>query len=102
MKFNLGEKIRLRSTGRLGEIIHCKHEKYIYNGKITESKRYEVHFGSYDRRWYFEQDLVSDYEFDNKFEIELCDLLINVYLRNKKYDLVKKLYNEKQNYMRKC
>lgn len=95
-KFRNGDRVRT-SSGRVGEIISCKYEIDLKNG---ESIRYYVRFSQYELR-YMDEKEISEYhedKFDNKFEIGLLNLLIDIYLTQRNFDMVKKMLIIKKQY----
>jgi hypothetical protein len=97
LKFELGEKVRVKSNGRTGEITQTKHETYVLYGKKYETNRYGVNLGSFYTDWYDESMLepFMSYEFTDKFEEGLCDFLIDTYLKHKQFHSLKKLSEQK-------
>jgi hypothetical protein len=100
MKYEIGQKVKVAATGRKGEIKAFRHEGFVVNGKIEEVIKYYVFFQPYSNEWFKEDQLSNTYTFDNKFQINLSNFLIDLYLKNRKFDLVKQLHEEKQLYMR--
>lgn len=97
MKFQIGDKVVVRATGRTGEITQWKVEQFVKNNHIETIKRYAVSNSSYyGATWYKEEDLQLDNVFDIEFEVGLLDLLIDVYLSARKFYLVKEMYNQKK------
>jgi hypothetical protein len=97
MKFEIGERVKIRKTDVKGEIISYKYEKEYKQGCIQESRRYFTKTKNSVFLWYDESELARDeYTFDPIFERKLLDDLIDIHLKNKQFDVVKKLNEEKQ------
>jgi hypothetical protein len=98
-KFRIGDKVKT-ATNSVGEVKSCKYELNENNGVIIESKRYYVKFSPYDIRYIDEDKLKELHEFDftKKFEIGLLNLLIDFYLSERNFDLVKKYVQLKREY----
>jgi hypothetical protein len=96
MKFEIGDKVKVKSSGIRVEIRAFKYEKAYSNGKLLESYRYFVKTHSGNFIWFDENLLEPEiYTFDPKFEVKLLDELIDAHLSSKQYDVVKKLNDEK-------
>jgi hypothetical protein len=104
MNFDIGERVRVMGREIAGTVTHIKHEKYYHNSKVTESIRYCVSFNTYYQSWYNESDLepIISYEFSDEFEIGLRDFLIDTHLKHHKFDVVKKLSEQKYVEVIKC
>jgi hypothetical protein len=97
IQFQLGDKVRLKGTNRTGEIRAYKIDGYILNGVPTEVISYQVNLGSYYNDTYKEEKLepFHSYDFTDKFESQLVDLLIDTYLKHKQYHSLKQLSEQK-------
>jgi hypothetical protein len=95
MKFELNESVRVISTGKVGVVNQTKHERFVQLGKLVDEKKYYVNFGSFFN-WYKESELGYVYKDDPTFDIGLLGLLIDVYLIEKNFDAVQKLYDQQQ------
>lgn len=95
MKFSLGEKVKLRATGRIGEVRMYKLEGYLHNGVEKESLKYYVHYPPYSNEWFKEDQLQHPLEVDSKFESHFLDLLIDMNLKDGNYDMVKNYHEQK-------
>jgi hypothetical protein len=97
MKFKINDTVRVKATGRVATI-----KTYRIDGYVLHNKEIEViQYGLSSENLYsepYKEDAIELYGIDNEFERGLCDFLIDIYLANKKLDLVKKLFNEKQLY----
>jgi hypothetical protein len=103
VKYQLGERVKIKGTAdTFGEITASRNDVFYHNGKLINTVKYFVLIKPHTHTWYNENDLTLQhaYEFDNKFELALLDLLIDTYLLHKKIDLVRQLHNEKKLYMR--
>lgn len=100
--FEVGDQVRIKNTGRIGVVISYKFEKSKSNGEIQESSRYFVSFNSYTQEWCNENFLIPhhEYEFKDTFELDLLNLLIDIYLKEHKFGLVKILDGQKSKYKR--
>jgi hypothetical protein len=98
VKYQIGDKVRVKATNRVGEVISTKHELFIKNGVVTENKIYNVNFGSYLNDTHREDQIELYDVFDDKFEIGLINLLIDVNLSKRNYEMIKYLYDLKQKY----
>lgn len=96
MKFNLGEKVKFRATGRTGEVRMYKHELYLHNGSTKESIKYYVHFPPFTNEWYSEDQLQHLLEVDSKFEFNFLEFLIDMNLKDGNYDMVKNFNEQKE------
>jgi hypothetical protein len=99
MKFKINDTVRVKATGRVATIKSYRIDGYVLHNKEIEVVQYSLSAETVYSEPY-KEDAIELYpcKFDNKFERELCDFLIDIYLANKKLDLVKKLYDEKQLY----
>lgn len=98
-KFELNNKVYIKSKDTTGEITQYKHEKYKRGtGEVVETYKYLVKTNSHYSDWFDESDLSFVNEFDNKFEVGLIDLLIDVNLKENNLDTVKELHKQKQQY----
>lgn len=97
MKFELNDKVKIISTGKVGIIKAYKYERSFNYGKLHETYRYYINAGGGYFNWYDEKDLRMDgeYEFKLKFEINFLNLLIDINLSNGNYEMVKQLNDEK-------
>jgi hypothetical protein len=100
MKFELEEKVRIKSTGKKGVIKAYKFETAFSYGKIRESKRYYIKIENNHFYWFDESDIeLDEYTFDSKFELGLLGLLIDVNLLAGNYEQVS-VFNEKKQQIR--
>jgi hypothetical protein len=90
MKFNLGDEVVIRATGKIGKIGHCKNEKYFVKGKLKIINSYGVIFSPYyTTGWFYEAALSYPLEVDPEFDEELLNLMIDINLENRNFDMVK-------------
>jgi uncharacterized protein YodC (DUF2158 family) len=99
MIFDIDQEVRVKSTGKIGIVKSYITDGYKLNGKKVEVTKYCVQIGaSYYSKWFEENNMEHLYEFDNKFEKELVNLLIDVYLKHNKFEELTKLSIEKNLY----
>lgn len=99
MKFELGDRVLIKSRGKQGDIKQYRVEGFIdRDKKLVETVKYYVKYGQYLTDWFSEDDLQHLDHFDDKFEAGLLNLLINVNLKVNNLENVKKLYEEKKRY----
>jgi hypothetical protein len=102
MKYEIGQEVRVKGTDNVGIIKSYKIDGYVLYEKMHEVTKYGVQVGaSYYNKWFFEYELESfpTYNFDAKFELELIDLLIDIYLLDKSnLNLIRQLHKEKSLY----
>jgi hypothetical protein len=107
LSFDLDDKVMVKENKRTGKVKSFKVESY----KIGHHKQliilYLVQFdGNYTNEW-IKEDRLIDYDplatgdtFSNNFEVGLLDLLIDVYLLDKKnIPIIQLLHNEKNLYL---
>lgn len=107
LKFDLDDSVKIKGTDKVGIVKSYKVDVYKLNGKRQEVAKYCVQTGaSYQVEWHQEHhleyfELLNDScDFDNEFEIGLADMLIDIYLLDERnLDLIKRLHNEKQQFM---
>lgn len=100
MLFELGDQVRIKKLNKVGEVRAYRHEHTFVKDTITENHKYFVKYGQYFIEWFDEKELERINFFDNKFELGLLDLLIDVNLLFKNYDIVEYLHKEKQKYLK--
>lgn len=83
--------VKLKATGRAGEITAFKEECSFKDGKLNHTKRYLISFASYINNWHDESELVDmhNYNFTKKFEEQLLNMMIDINLDNQNFDMVK-------------
>jgi hypothetical protein len=102
MLFEIGDRVRIKGTDKVGVVKAFKTDGYLLNDKKQVVTKYCLQIGaSYYNDWHAEHHLepLMSYEFDSKFELGLIDLLIDIYLYHRKLDLVQQLHNQKQLYI---
>jgi hypothetical protein len=91
MKYEIGQKVRVKSTGKVGKITCYRIDGYYLQGALREVIQYSVNTGTnYDS--YYMEDLLESfgtYEFDKKFETALANLMIDINLDQENFDMVK-------------
>lgn len=96
MKYEIGEKVKVKATGRTGEIKAFRHEAFLINGKIEETIKYYILFPPYSNEWYKEDQLQHLLEVDSKFELNFLDYLIDMNLKDRQFDMVKNFHEQKE------
>jgi hypothetical protein len=96
MQFQIGEKVKVTATGRIGEIKAYRQEGWNINGRIDETIKYYVFFPPYSNEWYKEEQLQHVLEVDRKFESNFLDYLIDMNLKDGNFDMVKNYHNQKK------
>jgi hypothetical protein len=100
MKFEIGQQVRNKNTGKIGTVKQWKVEGYILLGKQVELIQYQIqNEGSYYNELVKEDLLEPAEDFTNKIELFLIGSLIDTYLDFKRLDSVKELYEQKQKYL---
>lgn len=99
IQFQIGDRVRLKGTNRIGEVRAYKIDGYKLDGNIVETIQYQVNLGSYYNDTVIEEKLepFHSYEFSDKFESGLLDFLIDNSLKHKQFDTLKKLSEQKYN-----
>jgi hypothetical protein len=107
LKFEIDDEVRVKDTHEKGTIRSFKIEGYKYNGIKQYTVYYQIQVGAvYNNKWIKEEklelidELTTNTDFDNKFELGLLELLINAYLLDKKnIPLIQQLHDEKNLYL---
>jgi hypothetical protein len=102
MKFSIGERVKIRDRDIVGEIVQMEY-KYFYNatGEVKITKRYLVQqIGGWHKNWYEEDMLESILELSDTYASKVYDVLIDVALMTRNFDMVKTLAEEKKKYMK--
>jgi len=96
-KFIIGEKVKVRGSGKEGTIKNQKLETYKYQSELIMKYTYNVYFGIYNDGWFTEEQLESmvRYSFDDEFELGLRDLMINIHLDKGEFDIIRELQQKK-------
>ncbi len=98
MKFDVKDRVTIKSTLESGIITQCKYEKTIINGTISEKTTYRIekeNKNRYYQDWQPEENLQFQEEYDREMEIGFLDLLIDSSLLNQEHEQAKSLYQEK-------
>jgi hypothetical protein len=101
MKFNIGEKVRLRANDRVGVIRRYLISGKEINGVEKEEIKYEVNLGNYYENWFTEDQLQrydDYYKVSDQFEIGLADMMIDINLVKENIHMVKNFFNIKQSF----
>jgi hypothetical protein len=102
VNFYLGDKIKVKETGKIGEIKAYKVEGFYHGGQIVNTIKYYIRFEPYANLWLEEKDISYEhtYEFPAKFELNLLNLLIDINLDRKDFEMVKQLNELRQQHMK--
>ncbi|AJA41410.1 hypothetical protein AXJ14_gp091 [Geobacillus virus E3] len=107
MKFSIGERVKIRGKDIIGEVVETEYRYYHYsNGEEKIVKRYLVKQigNTYYQNWYEEDMLESVLELTEELSEEyaerIYDVLIDVALMTRNFDMVKKLVEEKKKYLK--
>ncbi|MBL4951085.1 hypothetical protein JK635_02370 [Neobacillus sp. YIM B02564] len=95
LKFDIDEKV-VTTTGKTGTIKSFRVDGNNKNGVKTIDIKYYVHFGGYASDWISEEHLKPYHDYDNfspKFELDFLNLLIDVNLSKRNFEMVK-YFNE--------
>jgi hypothetical protein len=99
MKFELGERVRVKSTGKVAKIKGYRIDAYYLQGNERHLVQYNLDYGTYYDNW-LKEDMIekfnTTYEFSKKFEAALADLMIDINLANKNLHMVKNFFDIKQ------
>jgi hypothetical protein len=102
MKFSIGERVKIRDRDIVGEVVQMEY-KYFYDvtGEEKIVKRYLVQqIGGWHKNWYEEHMLESTLELTNTYTSKVYDVLIDVNLMTRNFDMVKMLSEEKKKYLK--
>jgi hypothetical protein len=89
-RYQFGDRVKVKSTGRIGNVTYRKTEEFPFRGKINKIYSYGVTFEPhYTTNYYKEEDICYADRFEEDFEREFAGLMINVYLKNKNIPYVK-------------
>lgn len=102
MKFSVGEKVKIRGKDIVGEVVQMEY-KYFYDvtGEEKITKKYLVQqIDSWYKKWYEEHMLESTLELTDKYATKVYDVLIDVNLMTRDFEMVKILSEEKKKYMK--
>jgi hypothetical protein len=91
MKFELGDKISTKTTGRVGTIVHCRKDKFIsIKGKTLTTYSYAVDFpGAFSSIWYKASEISLLDKFEKDFELGFAKFMIDVNLTNRNFEILK-------------
>jgi hypothetical protein len=102
MKFSIGEKVRIRGKDIVGEVVQMEY-RYFYNAQGEEkiTKKYLVQqIGGWHKNWYEEHMLESILELTDTYANKVYDVLIDVALMTRNFDMVKMLSEEKKKHLK--
>lgn len=105
MYFEIGDKVTT-ATGKVGEIVHYRLDEYRSHGKITAVHAYGVKVQPfYNTVWCKPSELrhLDEFEdgFEQNFELTYLNLMIDKYLDERDFDIVK-YYSDFKNEILKC
>ena len=98
MKFSVGEKVTVRGRDMIGEIVQMEYKEMHYlDGKKRITKKYLVkQVGSYYQSWFDEDDLIGILELSDTYASKVYDVLIDIALMTRDFEMVKMLAEEKE------
>lgn len=100
MTYQIGDMVRVKITSDEGVVQQYKFEGFLMNnGQFIENRCYLIKFNDHFYRWYYESELEP--VFNNTFEKEFIDLLIDVNLLSGNVDMLKKLSEQKKRFNKK-
>ena len=102
MKFNVGEKVTVRGRDMIGEIVQMEYKEMHYlDGKKRITKKYLVkQVGCYYQSWFDEDDLMGILELSDTYATKVYDVLIDINLMTRDFEMVKILSEEKKKYIK--
>lgn len=102
MKFSVGERVKIRGRDMIGEVVQMEYKEMHYpEGERYVAKRYLVkQIGSYYQYWYEEDKLMGVLELSDTYALKVYDVLIDVNLMMRDFEMVKMLVEEKRKYMK--
>jgi hypothetical protein len=91
MKYEIGDKISTKTTGRVGVIVHTRKDKFIsVKGKTLTTYSYAVDFpGAFSSIWYKSQEISLLDKFEKDFELFFADLMLDINLGLRNFNMVK-------------
>jgi hypothetical protein len=102
MKFSVGEKVKVRGKDIIGEVVQMEY-RHFYNAQGEEkiTKKYLVQqIGGWHKNWYEEDMLEGILELSDTYASKVYDVLIDVALMTRNFDMVKMLSEEKKKYLK--
>lgn len=101
-KFAIGEKVKVRDSGREGAIVGRTYEENELKGSIKVIIKYTVNHGLYNKQWFTEEQLTrsGEYEFNDNFEKRFLDLVIDANLVHGSFENINTWQQEKSKYIR--
>ena len=98
MKFSVGEKVTVRGRDMIGEVVQMEYKEMHYiDGKKRITKKYLVkQVGSYYQSWFDEDDLIGILELSDTYASKVYDVLIDIALMTRNFEMVKMLAEEKE------
>lgn len=101
MRYNLGDKIKIKASGEEGTIMQIKEQRQFLSGVEDYSIQYYIKLkGNTYGQWYLQHEIEEIKEgFSDEFEIGLLNLLIDIYLDKRDFTMVKALCEKKKEFM---
>jgi hypothetical protein len=102
MKFSIGERVKIRGKDIIGEVVQMEY-KYFYDvtGEVKISKRYLVQqIGGWHKNWYEEDMLEGLLELSDTYASKVYDVLIDVALMTRDFEMAKMLVEEKKKHLK--
>lgn len=95
MKFSVNEKVIITATNSIGIVLQTEHKITRVGTMVDETKKYYIsQEGFYYSKWFHEHELEATYELADGMLEHINKLLIDVNLKEGKFDTVKILANE--------
>lgn len=95
MRYNLGDTVKVKNKNYTGEIVQIESKRIISVNDMIEFNKYLVKAENMMHKWHFENELEYDLQLDSDMEEEIRKLLIDVNLKNRNFEMVKMLVNDK-------
>jgi hypothetical protein len=102
MKFSIGERVKIRGKDIVGEVVQMEY-RHFYNaqGEVKITKKYLVQqIDGWHKNWYEEDMLESVLELSDTYASKVYDVLIDVALMTRDFEMVKMLVEEKKKYIK--
>jgi hypothetical protein len=106
MKFSIGERVKICGKDIIGEVVQMEY-KYFYDvtGEVKITKRYLVQqIGGWHKNWYEEDMLESILELSDElsdiYASKVYDVLIDVALMTRDFEMAKMLVEEKKKHLK--
>lgn len=86
------------NTEKVGVVKTAKQMLTIKNGEWDYTENYFIQWHRHDTRWHDVDQLSPIYEFEDSFERQLCNLMVDINLSEGNFDLVRAHFEDKQQY----